>query len=400
MKKKKLLILAIHILMLTQTYFFLPLIPIYAKRFGIAQFLIGQIIFFYNLPMGFTKIYIGYLIDKIGSKNILILSNIIFIFGLVFYLFPENFIMLSIGQFLTGTCRAAFMAATSFYFSEMDENSRGKNLGIRTAGIGMGFFIGPILGSIASDLWGYYAIFYILFVSFILNFIIIFNLPALKKKIKKPEKNLDFISESGELLKNLHFLTVILSGFTISVIMVITDNYLPLYLDEIKLSIRAAGIILSIKGVSQIIFGPIMGSLSDKYGRNIFVYLGISMPAVSILLIPFLQNFWVLITAVFFVSLGFTVLNPILNALAAEATDFSKRGFSIGIWQSSVSFATTIFALVFGYVYSYFNLTYIFIVSSVFLFISLISVYYVNKKIFASNKATKKLKEVSLSAED
>jgi len=312
---------------------------------------------------------------------------------LFFYFFPGNFAMLAVGQFLTGTSRAAFMAATSFYFSEMDENSRGKNLGIRTAGIGVGFFIGPLLGGIVSDQWGYLSLFYILFLTFIFNVIILINLPTIRIKPKIKAKKLNFFSEAKLLLGNLNFLVVILSGFTISIIMVITDNYLPLYLDDINLSIKAAGLILSIKGVSQIIFGPIMGTLSDRYGRKIFVYAGIILPSFSILLLPYLKNFFLLIIAVFLISLGFTVLNPILNALAAEATDFTKRGFSIGLWQSSVSFATTIFALMFGYIYSYFNLKYIFVFSSIFLVFCLGCIYLINY-IINKNKSANHAKEV------
>ncbi|RCW78683.1 putative MFS family arabinose efflux permease [Halanaerobium sp. DL-01] len=392
MKKKKIFIFALHVLMITQTYFFLPLIPIYAKEFGITQFLIGQIIFFYNLPSGFTKIYIGFLIDKIGSKNVLILSNIIFIIGVIFYFFPGSFFILCTAQFLTGISRAAFMASTAFYFSEMDAEERGKNLGIRTAGIGMGFFIGPVLGGLASDLWGYYALFIILLISFLLNAFLLKNLPEIKlvgqQKSLKPEKNSSFIEDTKILLKNPEYLIVILSGFTISAIMILTDNYLPLYLNEISLSMRAVGFILSVKGLSQIIFGGIMGSLSDKYGRMVFVYGGVIIPAVSIMLLPFLTNFYLLILFVFLISIGFTVLNPILNALAAETVKPEKRGFSIGIWQSSVSFATTIFALLFGYMYSVLNLKFIFILASSFLLLCLIGVIILRYK-FALGRNSK-----------
>ncbi|CCU78926.1 major facilitator superfamily MFS_1 [Halanaerobium saccharolyticum subsp. saccharolyticum DSM 6643] len=395
MKKRKIFIFTLHVLMTTQTYFFLPLIPIYAKEFGITQFLIGQIIFFYNLPSGFTKIYIGFLIDKIGSKNVLIFSNLIFIIGLIFYFFPRNFFILCTAQFLTGTSRAAFMASTAFYFSEMDADERGKNLGIRTAGIGMGFFIGPILGGFVSDLWGYYSLFIILLMSFFLNALLLKNLPNIevKKKKTKPAEDNNFIDETKLLLKNPEYLIVILSGFTISSIMILTDNYLPLYLNEISLSLKAVGFILSVKGLSQIIFGSIMGSLSDKYGRMIFVYGGITIPALSIMLLPFLTNFYFLVLNVFLISLGFTVLNPILNALAAETVSPERRGFSIGIWQSSVSFATTTFALLFGYMYSAFKLNYIFVVSSLFLLLCLIGVIFLRYKFVLSGKT--KLKEVN-----
>ncbi|MGM0602508.1 MAG: MFS transporter [Bacillota bacterium] len=397
MKKKKIFIFALHVLMITQTYFFLPLIPIYAKEFGITQFLIGQIIFFYNLPSGFTKIYIGFLIDKIGSKNVLILSNVIFMIGLIFYFFPGSFFILCTAQFLTGTSRAAFMASTAFYFSEMDADERGKNLGIRTAGIGMGFFIGPILGGFASDLWGYYTLFIILLLSFVLNAFLLKNLPELiikkeNKKIIKKQKN-SFIEDTKILLKNPEYLIVILSGFTISAIMILTDNYLPLYLNEINLSMKAVGFILSVKGLSQIIFGGIMGSLSDRYGRMIFVYGGVVIPALSIMTLPFLKNFYLLVMAVFLISIGFTVLNPILNALAAETVSPERRGFSIGIWQSSVSFATTTFALLFGYMYSILDLKYIFILASLFLLFCLIGVIVLRYK-FVLTKNTK-LQEVN-----
>jgi len=397
MKKKKIFIFALHVLMITQTYFFLPLIPIYAKEFGITQFLIGQIIFFYNLPSGFTKIYIGFLIDKIGSKNVLILSNVIFIIGLIFYFFPGGFFILCTAQFLTGTSRAAFMASTAFYFSEMDTKERGKNLGIRTAGIGMGFFIGPILGGFVSDLWGYYTLFVILLISFLFNAFLLKNLPeikfAKKKKSLKSEKNSSFFEDTKILLKNPEYLIVILSGFTISAIMILTDNYLPLYLNEISLSMRAVGFILSVKGLSQIIFGSIMGSLSDKYGRMVFVYGGVIIPALSIMIIPFLTNFYFLVLAVFLISIGFTVLNPILNALAAETVNQERRGFSIGIWQSSVSFATTIFALLFGYMYSILNLKFIFISASLFLLLCLIGVIVLRYKFVLGGNT--KLQEVN-----
>ena len=186
--KRKRLIIIVHIMMITQTYFFLPLIPVYAKQFGVAQYLIGQLIFFYNLPMGFLKIYIGYLIDKIGSKKILLVINILFVIGILFYFNPSSFYMLAIGQFISGISRASFMAATSFYFSEMDEDKRGRNLGIRTAGTGIGFFVGPLIGGFISDYFGYYYIFYILIITLILTFLIILKLPPIKVKRKNERK--------------------------------------------------------------------------------------------------------------------------------------------------------------------------------------------------------------------
>ena len=92
---------------------------------------------------------------------------------------------------------------------------------------------------------------------------------------------------------------------------------------EDKNCTASIGILFTIQLIGTTVTKPVMGRLSDKYGRKQMISLGLVFGAIALGMIPFFRNFWTLIpTAILFgVSLATTTAST-----AAYVSDLAKAG--------------------------------------------------------------------------
>ncbi len=103
---------------------------------------------------------------------------------------------------------------------------------------------------------------------------------------------------------------------------------LPQLLIEFGASGKAAGYLVSTFGLTQLLFSPIAGRFSDKYGRKPMIIGGLILFALSNLVGALASNFTVFLISRFIGGIGSAALAPSIMAYIVDITTENGEDFT------------------------------------------------------------------------
>ena len=310
-------------------------LPAIAKYFRVPIAHVSRIPLAYLLVMTSTVLLFGKLGDIKGFKKIFIGGLIIFVTGTFLFGFAGTFNILLLSRVYQCIGEAMFSPiAIAIAAVFLPSDVKGKALGFMATAQGAGFCLGPVIGGFINAHLGWHNIFFVNVPLGILMIIASLKIIPSRQPLIE-DKRVDAIgavwificlstlvvalnSISGMGLKH----PVILSCFAVSVIALVfflvreyrTRNpilYLPLflnldftcavlsafcvifvymgliflfpfYLNMVHgIDIARAGLILMVPALMVVIFAPIAGFLSDRFGSRMICAAGIAMTTVS-----------------------------------------------------------------------------------------------------------------------
>ncbi|KPV59901.1 multidrug transporter [Paenibacillus sp. A3] len=117
---------------------------------------------------------------------------------------------------------------------------------------------------------------------------------------------------------------------------------LPKFITEFGASGQDMGYLVAAMGVTQLLFSPIAGEMSDKYGRKIMIVGGIGVFALSQLLFGLADQMWLLYVSRLLSGIGAALLTPAMMAYVADITQEKDRGKGLGLFSASMSLGVVI----------------------------------------------------------
>ena len=106
---------------------------------------------------------------------------------------------------------------------------------------------------------------------------------------------------------------------------------LPFYVEEFGGGGAEMGMLMTIFSAMQFIFSPIWGSLSDRIGRKPVLIIGALGNALSMALMGFATNYWILLSARALAGVLSSATMPAAMAFISDSTDEKQRGGGMGI---------------------------------------------------------------------
>jgi DHA1 family tetracycline resistance protein-like MFS transporter len=143
--KRILPILAIVLVDLMGLSIIIPLMPLFAARFGAAPFLIGILQATYPLMQFIGAPILGRLSDRFGRKPILLASQLGTLAGFVLLGFANTLWLLFLSRIIDGLSGANISTAQAAIADSTNEKTRTQGLGLIGAAFGVGFVLGPII---------------------------------------------------------------------------------------------------------------------------------------------------------------------------------------------------------------------------------------------------------------
>ena len=105
---------------------------------------------------------------------------------------------------------------------------------------------------------------------------------------------------------------------------------LPYYASEFGATLTLVGLLGTVNGLGQLIAAPVIGRLSDRYGRRPMLILAVSGTVLSFLLLGFAQNLWMI-----FLSRALDGLlggdTALARAYITDITEPQERAKSLGL---------------------------------------------------------------------
>src|SRR5512142_690287 len=146
--KRVLPILVIVLVDLMGLSIIVPLLPLFAARFGATPLLVGILQATYPLMQFLGAPILGRLSDRFGRKPVLLVSQMGTLAGFVLLGFANALWVLFLSRIVDGLSGANISTAQAAVADSTSDKNRTQGLGLIGAAFGVGFILGPIIAFI------------------------------------------------------------------------------------------------------------------------------------------------------------------------------------------------------------------------------------------------------------
>ncbi len=404
--KRILPILVIVLVDLMGLSIIIPLLPLYAARFGASPLTIGILQASYPFMQFIGAPVLGRLSDRFGRKPILIISQMGTFLGFILLGFANTLPLLFISRIIDGLSGANISTAQAAISDSTTEKTRTQGLGLIGAAFGVGFILGPIVAFIvlAVSNQNYQAVAFTAAAFSLLSILLttFWFHETLEKDVEgSASRRKSFtLSAMWEALnrQTIGFLLILMFFYQIAF-----GGYEQLFslftLNRLGMDARDTSGLFVLAGLFIVVVqGGFVGRWSKKYGDRWLVLLGLSTLAIGLILtsltpsvpVPWynkasveasiagsnsassLQNIhvalpsdnhngwlggiWLLIAS-FPAALGGGVLMPAINSLITKAANKNEVGGMLGVSSAFYSAANAIAPLFYGSLFQWLGST-------------------------------------------
>lgn len=334
----------------------------------------GGFIFAANFVTSFFfQPFWGKISDRYGRKMMLLRSG----FGMAFVMVLMGFAtapwQLLLLRMLNGVISGYSPAAVALISSTAPKEKTGFAMGTLQSGATAGSILGPLIGGVMADSFGFRPIFYItgalLFLASVLSWIMVKETFDKEAAARKPQVSM--LSGLRELTRIPQLPSLYSVTFLIQFAMLSPMALIPLYVQhlhgtDVNLAFWS-GLVGSVTGFSNMFSAPLLGRLSDKVGSTrilIFSLLG-----AGIMFIPqaFVTNVPQLLVCRFLLGCFVGGLIPSVNALIRRYTPDGQESRAFGFNSSSLALGNMIGPVAGGALSGLIGIEGLFLVSAVFM---------------------------------
>jgi len=384
----------------------IPLLPLYAARFGSSPMVIGILQATYPFMQFIGAPILGRLSDRFGRKPILIASQIGTLAGFLLLGFADSVFLLFVSRIIDGLSGANIATAQAAVADSTNDKTRTQGLGLIGAAFGVGFVMGPIIAFIVLAATGqnYRAVAFTAAVFSLASILLTtFWFKETYKEVENPEASRKRRPFSFGALKDalnrpaIGFLLIIMFFYQVAF-----GGYEQLFslftLTRLGMDARDTAALFSLAGVLIVVIqGGLVGRWSRVKGDRWLVLMGLGALAIGLIgtaltpavPVPWYEKakvlesmagqgafhvsiqsininlpdeiakgwfgiLWLVIASVP-AALGGGVLHPAINSLITKTADKSEVGGALGVSTAAYSAANAVAPLFYGALFQWFG---------------------------------------------
>lgn len=309
-----------------------PILGVYAERFGASGYQVGWLFATFSLAQLVFAPILGRLSDRIGRKPVIIISLVGTAVGSFITGAAGALWVLFLGRIIDGASGASQAVAQAAVADIASPEQRPRLVGMLGAAFGVGFVLGPAIGGLAA-LGGPHVPFYVAGALAAINAVAaLVRLPETKKTTSAPARRRGFAVPKAGALRHLAVL-----GFIATFAFVAFETTFSLFgKDRFSLNEGStAGVFLGVGLVLVVMQGGLFARLSERVGVPRLYVMGLLVVAAGLLLTGIAEVWPVLIVGLLLVSVGQGVASPSLTELVNRAAGEEHRGEAMGFQQSA-----------------------------------------------------------------
>jgi MFS family permease len=354
-----------------------PVLPALAKTFNVSPHSIELVLSIFLFPIAIATPILGVLADRIGRKQILVPSLLLFAISGGFASFAQNFNSLLTWRFFQGLGAASLETLSLTMFSDLYQ---GKALigvmSFNTIMIGMSSTLYPLVGGILGGFsWRYPFLLSMFALPIAMLILMVLKLP--KPSAQKLKLNL-YLKSTWNSINHRSVLGLL---FAVAAVFILQFGAILTYIPLLASVTLGApewvnGIILCSMSVSVALIASRLGMLASKVSEITLIKLSFIISAVALAITPALHNVWLLLipTMLFGAAqglalpssqallaglaaqdsrAGFMAVNATVQAIG-QALGPVSAGIAFGLWgMQGVFFASAGFSLIAFSVFNY-----------------------------------------------
>lgn len=326
----------------------LPLLPKYASRYGAVGWEIGAAMGVYSLMQLLCAPLWGQWSDRVGRRPVLLISVAgsavaYALFGVsAQFTGATGFWILVGSRVFAGACGANLGVASAYIADVTTPEKRSKGMGMIGMAFGLGFILGPVIGSFAFSRFGLSGPGWVASAICASNFLLACfvlkesRVPGSATAPRRPR-----------FQQVLHVLALPGVGFLVGIYFLATfaftsfETTLPLLLDlRLQLDEQHVGYVFAYCGLmGALVQGGGIGRLVKSFGERSLIGGSLVVVAVSLALIPFAGTLASMLAVLALFAIGSGVNRAPTMGLISQWSPAEEQGATLGVAQSAGTLA-------------------------------------------------------------
>ncbi len=317
-----------------------PVLPLFIRALDVPIATVGFIAAASTIVGIVVSLPAGVLSDVIGRRKVILVAAIVFASAPFLYLLvtqPWHLVMVRVYHGLaTAILGPVAMAAVADTFDER----RGERMGWYSSATMVGRFLAPFIGGALIFGQDFHWVYLATGIIGTLSLVAALRLPLSTATSGSAVQTLK--RERGEIWQDvLEILTHrgILATSTIEAVQYFAfgclEVFLPIYLNEqIGFTPLQIGLLFTIMIVAATLTKPMMGRLSDRYGRVLMISSGLALGGIAMAFMTYSENYLVLAVLIGLFGLGLATVTASSAALVADLSRAGSHGSALGVLSS------------------------------------------------------------------
>jgi predicted MFS family arabinose efflux permease len=315
----------------------------------------GVVVSAYAFSAGISGLLAAGFADRFDRKKILLFFYVGFIIGTLFCAIAPSYHYMLVARIVTGlfggVMGSVVLAITADLFSL---SQRGRVMGFIQTAFAASQILGIPVGLYISNMWGWHAPFFMIVgVSIVAAAVIFIYLKPVDGHLQTARADHNALSHMLNTIKNKKYLF----GFVATALMSIGGFMLMPFgtdftVNNLKISMSDLPLIYLVTGIATIFIGPLVGKMSDAFGKLRTFTFGAILSAVMVVYYtnmgPSPLIAVIIVNTVMFIGI-FSRMIP-SQALMSALPDPSHRGSFMAINSSMQQISGGVAAVIAGYI--------------------------------------------------
>lgn len=317
-----------------------PVIPLYAKDFGVSAAAVGLTLTVFALARLIVNVPAGIIADRYGRRILLVGGPIITSVGMIGSGLSDSIGELLVWRFLAGAGSAFYMSGAMIYLIDIaTPEQRTRYVAINQWALTVGFALGPGIGGLVADRYGLSVPFYVVGAMGIVT--------AIYAVIRLPETRDQAVAEEAEaegepmstwtFVVSRRFLLVAVASATIFMTRAGTRGTLmPLHAeDALGWGPAEIGIVFTVTGAMTLFTLMPAAWAADHISRRFVVGFSGVVAGIGAMLAGVIVSPVGFVLGNVVMSLGTGTAGPAPAAYVADIAPPGKRGMAVALYRSA-----------------------------------------------------------------
>ena len=325
------------------------LLSLFALDLGTSVSVIGMLVASISLFPLFLSIYAGRLTDRLGLRRPLVLGSAGVTLAMVVPWFMPTLQGLFISAALLGTSNIFFALAMQHWIGLLGNNAteRTRNFGNYATCVSIGAFIGPVIAGFGIDSVGHAGAYLICMIfplaAFIAVAFFVRNQPGPEAREEGAVSG-----RAMDLLRVPELRRILITGGVLLTGIDLFEFYMPVYTRSIGHSASVVGIIVGMYSVAAFAVRSAIPRLVRWKTEEQLLTRCLAFGALGYLLVPFLENPWLLGAMAFTLGMCMGCGQPLTMSIIYNRSPAGRAGEALGLRLTSNNITHTSVPMIFG----------------------------------------------------
>ncbi len=307
----------------------LPTLPLYIKYLGGTTIQVGLVMGSFAIGLILCRSYLGKLADTRGRIVMIWLGLAVAVIVPLFYTSFTSLPLLVVLRALHGVSIAAFATAYNALISDQAPSGhRGEIIGYMSLVHPLGIGFGPAIGGWVQEEFGYTPLFIIASFLAAVGLVVALGLHESPnfERAKGTQERLPIWATLISPRVKAPTIVLLLVGVAFGTL----SSFLPILIKEQDISLNA-GIFYMTTAIAGFMIRLPLAKISDRYGRGVFISVGLCFYAVGMLVIATVPTRLAFICAALLEGTGSGIVIPSIMTLLSDRTTTIERGYIFGL---------------------------------------------------------------------